>query len=47
MRHAAGATVVALTGELDVLTAPKLATWVDDLIRRGQGDVVIDLTAAD
>jgi anti-sigma B factor antagonist len=46
MRHAAGATVVAVTGELDVLTAPRLTTSLDDLIRRGQGNIVIDLSGA-
>ncbi|MBV9002012.1 MAG: STAS domain-containing protein [Solirubrobacterales bacterium] len=42
----AGVTVVAVTGELDILTAPKLATRLDDLIRRDQGDVVIELSDA-
>jgi anti-sigma B factor antagonist len=47
MRWAAGATVVVVHGELDVLTAPKLSTWLDGLIRRGRGDVVIDLSEAE
>jgi anti-sigma B factor antagonist len=46
MRQAAGATVVVVHGEVDVLTAPKLTTWLDGLIRRGQGDIVIDLSEA-
>ena len=46
-RHEAGVTVVAVTGELDILTAPKLTTRLDDVIRRGRGDVVIDLSDAD
>ena len=46
MRQAAGATVVVVTGELDVLTAPRLTMSLDDLIRRGQGNIVIDLSEA-
>ena len=46
MRRVAGATVVVVHGELDVLTAPKLTTWLDSLIRRGDGDIVIDLSEA-
>ena len=46
MRQSAGATVVVVSGELDVLTAPKLNRWVDDVIRRGEGNVVIDLSEA-
>src|SRR5262249_4828062 len=46
MRWAAGATVVVVHGELDVLTAPKLTIWLDSLIRRGHGDIVIDLSEA-
>ena len=46
-RHEARATVVAVSGELDALTAPKLATHLDDVIRRHQGDVVIDLSDAE
>jgi anti-anti-sigma factor len=46
LRQASGATVVVVTGELDVLTVPKLTTWLDDLIRRGRGNIVIDLTEA-
>ena len=38
--------MVAVTGELDILTAPKLASRLDDLIRRDQGDVVIELSDA-
>jgi anti-sigma B factor antagonist len=45
-RREAGVTVVSVTGELDILTAPKLVTRLDDLIRRHRGDVVIDLTDA-
>ena len=45
-RHEAGATVIAVTGEVDILTAPKLTTGLDEVIRRGRGDVVIDLSTA-
>jgi anti-sigma B factor antagonist len=36
--------VIAVSGELDVLTAPRLATRLDDMVRRRDGDVVLDLT---
>jgi anti-sigma B factor antagonist len=45
-REIAGATMVTVSGEVDVLTAPKLNIRLDDLIRRGRGDVVIDLSDA-
>ena len=45
-REVPGAIVVAVTGELDILTAPKLGTRLDEVIRRERGDVVIDLSAA-
>ena len=38
--------MVAVKGEVDLLTAPGLTTLLDDLIRRGQGDVLIDLSDA-
>jgi anti-sigma B factor antagonist len=47
LRQEAGVTVVEVSGELDALTAPKLATGLDEVIRRHQGDVVIDLSEAD
>ena len=43
-RRDAHETVVSVAGELDILTVPKLASTLDDIIRRQQGDVVIDLT---
>ena len=46
MQQAAGVSVVVVTGELDVLTAPKLTTSLDDLIRRGRGNIVLDLSEA-
>jgi anti-sigma B factor antagonist len=39
-------TVLALYGELDVLTAPKLAARLDVLMRKGTGDLVLDLRSA-
>jgi anti-sigma B factor antagonist len=38
-----GATVIAVSGELDVLTAPKVATQLDEVVRTRAGDVVVDL----
>jgi anti-anti-sigma factor len=35
--------VVSVAGELDVLTIPRLATTLDDIVRRHHGDVVMDL----
>ena len=43
-RRDAHETVVSVAGELDVLTVPRLASTLDEVIRRQQGDVVIDLT---
>jgi anti-sigma B factor antagonist len=42
----AAATIVAVTGEVDVFTAPRLTTVVDEVIRRHGGDVLIDLSDA-
>jgi anti-sigma B factor antagonist len=36
-------TVLALTGEVDVLTVSKLSAELDQEVRRGTGDVVLDL----
>jgi anti-sigma B factor antagonist len=46
-RHDAHETVVTVAGELDVFTLPRLATTLDDVIRRRHGDVVMDLTHTD
>jgi anti-sigma B factor antagonist len=46
-RHAAEATVVSVTGELDVLTARRLMPQLDDIIRKQPGDAVIDLSRAE
>ena len=45
-RHEGDLTVVTVTGEVDVLTAPKLSICVDEVIRRYRGDVAIDLSEA-
>lgn len=39
------ATLVTVSGELDLLTAPRLATRLDEVIRRDRGHLVVDLTA--
>jgi anti-anti-sigma factor len=39
----AGVITLAVAGELDLLTAPKLAARVGGLVRREPGDVVVDL----
>lgn len=43
-RREGTATVVSVAGELDVLTVPRLASMLDDIVRRHQGDVALDLT---
>jgi anti-sigma B factor antagonist len=45
-RRTAQATVVSVTGELDLLTARKLTPQLDDIVRRRSGDAVIDLSQA-
>ena len=40
-------TVIGVAGEVDILTVSKLATRLDDAIRRRQGDLVIDLSEAE
>jgi anti-sigma B factor antagonist len=46
-QQASEATVVTVTGELDVLTARKLMPQLDDIVRRHRGDAVIDLSQAE
>ncbi len=46
-RQGSGATMVTVTGELDVLTARKLMPQLDDIVRRQRGDAVIDLSQAE
>lgn len=45
-RHEGGTHVVHLDGELDVLTAPKLAAELDAVVRKQDGNLVIDLRDA-
>jgi anti-sigma B factor antagonist len=42
-----GSTVVALGGEVDALTAPRLSAYLDSLTRGDHPDVVIDLRHVD
>ncbi|WP_028659795.1 anti-sigma factor antagonist [Nocardioides insulae] len=42
-REAEGKTVVAVGGEIDVYTAPKLRDQITDLVAAGNYDLVIDL----
>jgi anti-sigma B factor antagonist len=44
--HKAGAHVVRVHGELDILTASKLAAELDSVIRKNDGNVAIDLRHA-
>jgi anti-sigma B factor antagonist len=46
-RDYAHETVVSVVGELDVLTVPRLATILDEIVRRRHGDLVMDLTRAE
>lgn len=41
------ATVVTITGELDLLTARTLMSELDDIVRKHRGDAVIDLSQAE
>lgn len=41
------ATVVAVTGELDVYTAPDLEVALNDLIQQGRSELVIDLSGVE
>jgi anti-sigma B factor antagonist len=45
-RRAEAGTVLTVEGELDLLTAPKLAARLNGLMRTGTGDVVLDLRSA-
>lgn len=38
------ATVLDIAGEIDVLTAPKLAVHLDELVRKRTGDAILDLS---
>jgi anti-anti-sigma factor len=46
-RYDAEVTVVGVSGELDILTVSKLTARLDEVIRRRQGEVVIDLSEAE
>jgi anti-sigma B factor antagonist len=46
-RDEPGRTVVALTGELDLLTVPRFAARLTQIVRRRSGDLVIDVCALD
>jgi anti-sigma B factor antagonist len=43
-RRDAHETVVGVAGELDILTVPRLARFLDDIVRRDSGDLVMDLS---
>ena len=47
VRRADGRSVVALTGELDLATAPQLRERVGVLFERGENEVTLDLTHLD
>jgi anti-sigma B factor antagonist len=44
--HREGVIVLTVEGELDLLTAPKLAARLSQNLRGGEGDVVLDLRSA-
>ena len=46
-REAPEAIVITVTGELDLLTARRLTPQLDNVVRRMQGDAVIDLSQAE
>jgi anti-sigma B factor antagonist len=47
VRHAEGRSVVALTGELDLATAPELRERLGLLSEKGENQVTLDLTDLD
>lgn len=46
-RKSDGATVVVVSGELDVFTAPDFETALQELISAGDSSLVLDLTGVD
>ena len=46
-RTEGGSTVVAVGGEIDVYTAPKLRETLIDLVSRGEHDLVVDMEGVD
>lgn len=45
--EASGRTVIAVGGEIDVYTAPKLRDTITDLVAAGSYDLVVDLSAVE
>jgi anti-sigma B factor antagonist len=46
-RSEGGRTVVEVTGEIDVYTAPKLREQLADLVDAGRNDIVVDMRGVD
>jgi anti-sigma B factor antagonist len=46
-RELDSATIVAVGGEIDVYTAPKLRDKITELVARGHYDIVVDLEAVE
>ena len=46
-REAEGRTVVAVAGEIDVYTAPRLREQITELVAAGTYDLVIDMSAVE
>lgn len=46
-RAEGGRTVVEVSGEIDVYTAPRLREELADLVDSGQYDIIIDMTKVD
>lgn len=46
-REISGRSVIAVGGEIDVYTAPKLRDQIADLVQSGHYDIVIDLTGVE
>ena len=46
-REVDGRTVVAVGGEIDVYTAPKLRDTITELVGKGLYDIVVDLSAVE
>ncbi|MFS3127318.1 anti-sigma factor antagonist [Nocardioides sp. Bht2] len=47
IREQGGATIVAVAGEIDVYTAPKLRDQITDLVGGGQYRLIIDMEAVE
>lgn len=46
-REVGGATVLAVGGEIDVYTAPKLRDAITDLVTAGVYEIVVDMSAVE